>query len=277
MHHPTGKALAAHPHIVDRPKPARRENSTKETPMTGPRRRIIPLVTPADEDRGERRPGDTRSLRADARDADADAREAAADERSASADMRELAGDARGVEADSREVSADAREATADAREATADRRSSSADMRELVVDARGAEADSREISADAREAAADAREAAAEARDSAADARDAADARRPVSDLGHPDAAGEAGAGMKRMGAPQIVVIDSQSRSACAVCGASFGRASDHDVMHDFEQRVNHLLSEHNATLQHVGPHTGKSSEGDVFHHVVAVLGLPH
>ena len=187
--------------------------------------------------------------------------------------------DARGERPpdDARSLRADAREADADAREAAADERSASADMRELAGDARGAEADSREVSADAREADADAREATAEARDSAADARDAADARRRVRDVGRPDAAGEAGAGKKRMGSPQIIVIDSQSWSACAVCGESVGRASDHDVMHDFEQRVNHLLSEHNATLQHVGQHTGKSSEGDVFHHVVAVLELPH
>ena len=94
---------------------------------------------------------------------------------------------------------------------------------------------------------------------------------------MGHPDAAREAGAGKTRIGAPRIIVIDSQSWSACTVCGESVGRGSDDAVMHGFEQRVNHLLSEHNATLQYVGQHTGSSAEGDVFHHVVAVLGLPH
>jgi acyl-ACP thioesterase len=73
-----------------------------------------------------------------------------------------------------------------------------------------------------------------------------------------------------------QIVVIDSQSWTPCAVCGESVASMSSSDEMHNFEERVNHLLSEHDASLQHVGQHTGRSHDGDLFQHVVAVLGLP-
>jgi hypothetical protein len=38
----------------------------------------------------------------------------------------------------------------------------------------------------------------------------------------------------------------------------------------------VNHLLSEHDAQLLHIGQHTGRSFEGEVFQHIVATLGLP-
>jgi hypothetical protein len=69
-------------------------------------------------------------------------------------------------------------------------------------------------------------------------------------------------------------VVIDSQSWSGCMVCGKSIGSASD--SMLGFEERVNHLLSEHDATLLNIGQHTGWSPEGDLFEHVVATLGLP-
>lgn len=70
-----------------------------------------------------------------------------------------------------------------------------------------------------------------------------------------------------------QIVVIDSQSWSTCALCREGVGQIDD---MHGFEVRVNHLLADHGATLQHIGQHTGVNMDGDAMQHVVAVLGLP-
>jgi hypothetical protein len=50
---------------------------------------------------------------------------------------------------------------------------------------------------------------------------------------------------------------------------------AADPAELQGFEERVNNLLSEHNARLLHTGQHTGRSFEGDLFQHVVAVLGV--
>lgn len=72
-----------------------------------------------------------------------------------------------------------------------------------------------------------------------------------------------------------EVVIIDSQSWIACRLCGEGVGSAMGAD-MADLEIRINHLLAEHDATVLHVGQHTGRSFEGDPFQHVVAVLGLP-